>query len=155
MHWVSPAVALSAVLFTGPVSASPPPDFSGTWTLVSAVPGPPTGPLGRGGTIAQDASSVTFTASGQSASYRLDKPETQTERTTVRGETWTLTSQVRWVEHALLVITTTRSPIGTWQDLATYALDGHGNLTVVVLATPKSESDEPAMITTVMTYRRS
>jgi hypothetical protein len=150
----SPAVAaLLAVLFAWPLSAQAKPDFSGAWTLVSAVPAVPAGPLGRGGTVTQDASSLTFTTGSRSVTYRLDRPETQTPTTTVRGETWLLTSQVRWVQDALLVVTKTTAPIGTWEDMLTCALDGQGNLTIVALATPKS--GESAMITTLMTYRRN
>jgi hypothetical protein len=148
-------LAVVAVFALLPISMSAQqrPNFAGTWVLVSDTAAYVDGPLGHEGTITQDESSVTFTSGARSLTYRLDQPETVNTTATVRGDLWTLTSQVRWVQHALLVTTTTRSPIGTWEDMTVCSLDGHGNLNIVVLATSKSQ--QAAMGTILLTYRKN
>jgi hypothetical protein len=153
----NPSVSFAAVaglcaLLSSQVSAQQRPNFAGRWVLVSDTAAYVDGPLGREGTVTQDERSVTFTSGTRSVTYRLDRPETVNTTTTVRGDSWTLVSQVRWVQHALLVTTTTRSPIGTWEDMMVCSLDGRGNLNIVVLSTPKDW--HAAMITTLLTYRR-
>jgi hypothetical protein len=59
----------------------------------------------------------------------------------------------RQAQNALLVVTKTTSPIGIWEDMLICSLDGDGHLNVVVLGTP--ESQQAAMITTLLTYRRN
>jgi hypothetical protein len=143
-------------LFSVQLSAQKP-NLSGKWTLVTAPEldpvRPQSSPLGYEGNITQDGTSVTFTTGNRSITYRLDLPESQNPLTTMRGDSWLLASQARWVQNALLVVTKTTSPIGTWEDMLICSLDGDGNLNVVVLGTPKSQ--QAAMITTLLTYRRN
>jgi hypothetical protein len=153
-HLRAPFFLLAALLALSSVQlqAQQRPNLSGEWTLVSDPGDFLAGPLGHIGTITQDRETVTFASGPNVVTYRLDGLESVKPVTTVRGETWVLTSQAQWVQHALLVTTTTTSPIGTWKDMLTCSLDRSGNLNVVVLATPKSR--QAAMVTKLLTYRK-
>jgi hypothetical protein len=148
--------ALVGLGATNPSAQSRPiarPDFTGKWTSV-ATPGViADAPLFAEGVITQDASSITFASGDRSLTYRLDAPESKNTQTSVRGETITLVSQVRWVTNALVI--TTRHNRGTtegWEDLWAFSLNGRGELNVarVVAVT----SPEPVMKTSVLTYKR-
>jgi hypothetical protein len=129
------------------------PDFSGTWTLAPAPGVRPDAPLWNEGVITQDASIVTITGSDPGrASYRLDGTDTDSTITTVRGDTWALTSQTKWVEKALVITTTYNTPIGRWQDFTTLSLDEAGNLRMVTDKTPKQEN--VPRVVTQYTYKR-
>ena len=149
------AVLLGLVLSAavGAPQTRPRPDFSGTWTLVT---GNADRPLGSTGTIAQTATAITFTDANRperAVTLRLDAPETRYTSTTVRSDTWTHVAQVRWVTNALLVTTATEAGVtGRWEDAMICSL-ADGNLTLVLISTPKSAHLE--MITRVLTYKRA
>jgi hypothetical protein len=136
------------------------PDLSGRWTLMAGSGVAPVAPLWGEGVITQDSSNVTVTpvvtaGRGDSGrvSYRLDGVGTDSTMTTVLGETWTLTSQAKWVDRALVVATTYRTPIGQWQDFTTLSFDAAGHLTVTTDKTPKPEN--VPRIVKQYTYRRN
>lgn len=128
------------------------PDFSGTWAVVNAE-GIAYSPLGAQFTVTQDPSSITFTGARGAATYKLDGTESRRTIGTATGGAWTLTSQARFVTHALLVTTKTEAgPTGQWEDLMVLALDSSGTLSLVTSGTAKSM--DPVMITRLFKYVR-
>lgn len=122
------------------------PDLSGTWTLVSGA-GTSIDLLGVEGTIAEDASLLTFSTGGRSLRFRLDGSESRND-----GVASTQLSQVRWVTKAHLITTTTHSAAGQWEDAAICSLDAAGHLTVVTVNELKWQ--ENAMGTRVLVYQK-
>ena len=142
-----------AVSGTGLPAQSRRPDFSGHWTETSGIP-PTGGPFWSGGTITQDGATLTLANGSTPISYRLDGRETVSSLTTVRGETWRLVSQARWITNALLVTTQYDAGLtGQWEDLAVFSLDATGHLNIVTVTTLKS--DQPTMATKQLTYRKN
>jgi hypothetical protein len=116
------------------------PDFSGRWTSSS----------GLVLAVQQQGQTLTVTRNSQTSTYNLDGSPSQFEREG-RNFRSTLTAQARWVGSALLVTTTTVSPIGTWQDLEVYSLDYSDTLNVVHVFT---QTTAPFMGTTTSTYKK-
>ena len=142
---------------TSPATQSRPavrPDLSGKWTFMAAPGVTADAPLFAEGVVTQDASSVTFSSGARSLTYRLDVAESKNTQTSVRGETVTLMSQVRWVTNALLITTKhNRGATEGWEDLLVCSLNGRGELTLVRVVAVTSP--EPVMKTVVLTYRRN
>jgi len=121
-------------------------DFSGTWVVVSGT-GAANSPLGAEGTIAQDASSLTFSTGGRSLRYHLDGSESRND-----AGTSTQISQARWITKAVLITTTTHSAAGQWEDAAICSLDAAGHLNVVTVNALKWPED--AMGTRLLVYQK-
>ena len=132
------AVALSLV---GRVTAQQArPDFSGKWQSEGASL-----------VIKQDLATLTVADGSETTTYNLNGTETQRQQTGAKG-TSTLTSRVQWVGSAMVVSTTTASPIGTWQDLDVYSMDYGPKLNVVHVGT---QTTMPMMSTKTRTYTRN
>lgn len=126
-HFVRTLVVGGMLLLDGGTATAqrPRPDFSGQWALANSRVEL---------TIAQDASTLTVTGDviGPLA-YDLDGSESRNTTRTVTGEAWTHVSRAHWVTKALVVITTTTNQYGSWDWMATYLLDGNGNLNVTTI----------------------
>jgi hypothetical protein len=136
LAWILVVVAITPIR---QVNAQTRPDFSGTWNAP-----------GSSLRIRQDEKTLTVTAGTEIRIYNLDGSDSRFERRTDRGSSQ-LTAQVRWVGSALLITTTTRGSIGTWQDLEVYSLDYGPRLTVVQVG---AQTTQPMMHTTTTTYTR-
>jgi hypothetical protein len=135
--------------------------FAGTWTVVADPAAPaPTGRgggrgLGQGGTIAQDAKTLTITRTTQNGEmksvYNLDGSESK-NTLTMGGNSVEQTSKAKW-EGDKLVITTTMNFNGNPSESSmTLSLDAAGQL--IVEATGAGRGGGPPT-TTKMTYKKS
>jgi len=121
--------------FVGSVTGQSRPDLSGTWTR-------PDSSL----TIRQDAATLTVSQGTEVKIYNLDGSDSRFGK----GDTQ-YTARARWVGSALVVATTTVSPIGTWEDLDVYSLDYGPKLTVVSVGT---QTRRPMMFTETRTFEK-
>ena len=122
-----------AITLGGRTAAQSRPDFSGTWSAPDSVL-----------TIKQDAVTLTVSEGTDTRIYNLDG----SERTDRVGKSQ-LTAQARWVGSALVIATTTDSPIGKWQDLQVFSLDYGPKLSVVQVG---AQMTQGMMYTTTKTY---
>jgi hypothetical protein len=134
--------AVLGVLFSTFAFAQSRPDFSGTWNA-------PGSPLTI--TIRQDDRTLTIGQGPDARIYNLDGSDSHFQATGRIGVSQ-LTAHARWVGAALVIATTTVSPIGTWEDLEVYSLDYGSKLSVVQVGT---QTTSPMMSTTVKTYTKS
>lgn len=132
-------------------SAAERPNFSGRW-------------IGAGSavsfTIEQNDSTVTITyppgvVEGRRLVFNLDGSETRNTTRTVTGETWTHVSRARWVTSALLIVTTTtRENIGSWDWMAIYSFTADSNRNLSVTTVDAALSSADVMATETRIYRR-
>lgn len=131
------SLAVFYLLFVATAVAQSRPNFAGTWTQSN----------GTVLSITQNGQAISVTSGADKLHYNLDGSDSRNSG--ANGST--LTSQARWVGSALVVATTTMSPIGTWQDLDFYSMDYGPKLIVVHVRT---QTTNPMMGTTVETYVR-
>jgi len=151
--------ALSLVL-AAPLARAQQPNFAGTWTLVPD-PNAPTGGrggggggLGQGGTIAQDAKTLTITRTTQNGEikvvYNLDGSESK-NMMQGRGGQVEQVSKAAWDGSKLVITTNFMMGENAVTSTASYSLDASGQLVVSTTA-PGRGGGEPT--TTVRTYKK-
>jgi hypothetical protein len=112
-------------------------NFSGQWELIEeASPqiADYSSPIGKRGSIVQDAEILTLTSSREGARrFNLDGSDTQHVTMSPAGEPFTANSRVRWTSSALLITTAHTRPSlpNAWEDIITLSLNGQGQLVII------------------------
>ena len=158
------AGALTLVLAATTSQAQGKPDFSGSWTLVvdpnaaggggGGGRGGGGGGLGQGGTITQDAKTLTITRTTQNGEikvvYNLDGSESK-NMMQGRGGQVEQVSKAAWDGAKLVITTSFTMGENAVTRTESYALDGSGQLVVSTTA-PGRGGGEP--MTTTRTYKK-
>jgi hypothetical protein len=155
--------ALSLVFAASVAQAQDKPNFAGTWTLVpdpnaaagaGAGRGGGGGGLGQGGTIAQDAKTLTITRTTQNGEvkvvYNLDGSESKNMMMGRGGQTEQV-SKAAWEGMTLVVTTNFTMGENAVTRTEKYSLDAQGQLVVATTA-PGRGGGEPT--TTTRTYKK-
>jgi len=108
------------------------PNFTGTWqTLEPSVQDAQAHLM-----IAQDGSAFVVTDTGADGSpekltYRLDGSDSANNTKTATGGLWIQVSQAKWVNAAIVIVTTINDDYGrTWEEMRVYSLNPEGRLSV-------------------------
>ena len=137
------------------------PDFSGEWRLVPDPQAPVAwvgSPLGKVGTIVQDATTLTINRTDPAPedrhSYDLTGGETRWTTSNASGS-FTSVLRPRWIEHALIVSeeTTRAGQAVSWASMHGFSLNAEGELIVVSISPTLRQG--PVMATTMLTYRKA
>ena len=153
--------AAALVIGVADLSAQAKPSFAGTWTMIADPNATPTpgrggrGGLGQGGTIAQDAKTLTITRTTQNGEvkyvYNLDGSDSK-NTITFGGNPVEQTSKLKWDGDKLWVTTSSMvngAPIETTMVLS---YDKEGNLVVDATGPGRGGSSPTVMKTS---YKKS
>jgi hypothetical protein len=155
-------VGALSLVFAATVAQAQQPNFSGTWTLVpdpnaagGGGRGGGGGGLGQGGTIAQDAKTLTITRTTQAGEvkivYNLDGSESK-NMMAMRGGQVEQVSKAAWEGNTLVVTTNYTMGENAVTTKSVYSLDASGQLVVATTA-PGRGGGEPT--TTTRTYKKA
>jgi hypothetical protein len=155
-------VGALSLVFAATVAQAQQPNFAGTWTLVpdpnaaggGGGRGGGGGGLGQGGTITQDAKTLTITRTTQNGEvkvvYNLDGSESK-NMMQGRGGSVEQVSKAVWEGNTLVVTTNFQMGENAVTSKAVYSLDASGQLVVATTA-PGRGGGEPT--TTTRTYKK-